>query len=255
MESSKDILFKALSGFIAITAVVLIYVVFFGPLGIYTGSLVASRTMSVSVSDKVTATPDIAQFSFSVVSEGPDISQITNQNNSKINQAVAMLKNNGIEDKDIETTQYNLYPVYTQVSRGTTGDFVPKIAKYSLTQTVSVKIRDFSKISSVLGALPGLGINQIGSISFSIDDQEVYLSQAREKAFKKAYDKAVAMAQQNGVSIGRIISISDYPQYAYPIYKSTALGMGGVAAPSVAPDIQPGSQDVSVNVTVVYEIK
>ena len=255
MDKSKDILFKALSIFIGISAIAVVYVIFLGPLGSYTSSLTAARTMSVSVSDKVTAIPDIAQFTFSVVTEGQSIPQITNDNNSKVNQAIAMLKGKGVDGKDIETSEFNLYPVYTQPTRISTGDFIPTIAKYSLTQTVSVKIRDFSKISDILGSLPGIGINKIGNISFSIDDPEVYLAQARQKAFQKAHDKAVAMAQQNGVAVGRVVSISDYPQYSYPTYKSTALGMGGVAAPSVAPDIQPGSQDISVNVTVVYEIK
>ncbi len=255
MEKSKDFLYKVLACFVGVLAIVVIYVVFFGPLGNYTGSLMSARTMSVSTSDKVTATPDIAQFSFSVVTEGKNISQITNDNNAKINQAIGMLKEKGVSDQDIKTTEYNLYPVYTQPTKTSTGDFIPVIAKYSLTQTVSVKIRDFTKISDILGSLPGMGINKIGSISFSIDDPETYLTQAREKAFKKAHDKAVAMAQQNGVSIGKVIGISDYSQSAYPVYRDMAVGMGGAATPSAAPQIQPGSQDVSVNVTVVYEIK
>lgn len=255
MDQSKDILFKVLAGFVGVLIIVVVYVAFFGPLGDYTGSLMIARTMSISVSDKVVATPDIANLSFSVIAEGKSITQITNDNNSKVNQAIAMLKSKGVEDKDIQTTEYNLYPVYTQPTRSSMGDFVPAIAKYSLTQTVGVKIRDFSKISSILEALPGIGINRIGSISFGIDDSEVYLTQAREKAFKKAHDKAVMMAQQNGVKIGKVVSISEYPQNIYS-YKEVAYGMGGgMGAPAVAPQIQPGSQDVSVNVTVVYEVK
>lgn len=254
---SKDMLFRTLAGFIVILAILLIYSIFWGPIRDYTSSLTAARTMAVSVSDKVTAVPDIAQVSFSVITEGPSIAKITDDNNAKVNKAIDMVKSNGVADSDIETTEYNLTPVYTQPvgTLGSSGTFTPTIAKYSLTQTIQIKIRDFTKISLVLDALPGLGINRIGNISFTIDDPETYYAQAREKAFKKAETKAESMASQNGVSLGKIVSISDYPQNAYPIYRESAMGVGGAAIPSVAPQIQPGSQDVSVNVTVVYEIR
>jgi len=255
MEGSKNILFKTISVFIVVVSIVLVYLTFLGPLERYVNSLVVSRTISVSASDKVTAVPDVANLTFSVITEGIDISQITNENNSKINQAIEMLKSNGVDSKDIETTAYSLLPVYTQPQKEGGSSFVPQIAKYSLTQSVLVKIRDFSKISSIMSALPRLGINKIGNISFDIDDREIYLSQAREKAFYKAYQKALAMAKQNGVKIGKVISISEYPQYNYPVYKEIMSSSVGGVGEEVAPNIQPGSQDVSVNVTVVYEIK
>ncbi len=251
---SKDILFKVLSCFVAILAVALIYVVFFGPLGEYVNSFSATRTMSVSASDKVVAVPDIATFSFSVVSEGVDVSSISNENNSKINDAIAMLKQNGVADNDIETSGYDLTPVYTQAGIYSI-NFVPAIAKYRLTQTVSVKIRDFSKISPILNSLSSLKVSNIGGISFSVDSPDKYLSDARAKAFQKAKDKAQTMAEQSGVVLGKIVSVSDYSSGYYPTYKSAAMGVSAPSVESVAPVIQPGSQDITANVNIVYEIK
>lgn len=251
---SKDVLFKFLSVFVGVLAIVIIYVVFFGPLNSYTGSLYYARTVSVSASDKVTAIPDIANLSFSVVTEGADISAITNDNNSKINNAIAMAKGNGVNDKDIQTTDYNLVPVYTQAGVYSL-NFVPTIAKYQLTQTVALKVRDFSKISNILNSLISLKINNIGGISFTIDEPEKYLADARAKAFQKAHDKALVMAQQNGLSLGKIVSVSDYSSGYAASYK-TASGMGGAPmAESVAPVIQPGSQDITANVNITYEIR
>jgi uncharacterized protein YggE len=264
MESSnsKDILYKTLSVFVSVITLVIVYFVFFGPLSDYRNSLVTSRTMSVSVSDKVTAIPDVAQLSFSVVSEGKDVSQITAQNNSKVREAIGMLESNQISKDDIKTLEYNLVPVYSQPQPHLEQQgkiFIPQIIGYSLTQTILVKIRDFSKISSILEALPSLGINKIGGISFSIDNPETYYAQARAKAFKKAFEKAVSIAKENGVKIGKVINISDYSQGNYPIYKSfeaTSPSMGGGDALDISkPEIRPGSQDITVNVTVVYEIK
>jgi hypothetical protein len=252
---AKDILFKALSGLVGVLTIVVIYVAFFGPLGSYTHSLYYARTVNVSASDKVTIKPDIANISFSVVTEGKNISSITDDNNSKVNSAIAMLKQNGVEEKDIKTIEYSLSPVYTQPGQYSI-DFVASIAKYTLTQTVSVKIRDFSKISAILDSLTSLGINRIGNIAFGIDEPEKYLSQAREGAFKKAQEKAAAIAQQNGLKVGKVVSVSEYGPVSYG-YE----GIGGMGGASMAPksmvsaDIQPGSQEVTANVSVTYEIR
>jgi hypothetical protein len=252
---SKDVLFKILSGFVGILTIVIIYLVFFGPLSNYTASLYYSRTVSVSASDKVTAIPDIANLSFSVVTEGSDISAITNDNNSKVNNAIAMAKQNGVDEKDIQTTDYSLVPVYTQAGVYSYG-FVPTIAKYQLTQTVALKVRDFLKISTVLNSLIALKINSTGGISFTIDDPEKYLVDARAKAFQKAHDKALIMAQQNGLSLGKIVSVSDYSSgYAVPYKTNLGIGGGAAMAESIAPMIQPGSQEITANVNITYEIK
>ncbi len=255
ISKSKDILFKVLSCFVGVLAIIVVYVVFFGPLGNYINSLTVTRTMSVSASDKVVAVPDVATFSFSVVSEGVDVSSISNENNSKINNAIAMLKQNGIADNDIETSGYDLVPVYTQ-SGVYSINFVPTIAKYRLTQTISVKMRDFSKISPVLNSLSSLKVSNISGISFSVDSPDKYLSDARAKAFQKAKDKAQTMAQQSGVGLGKIVSVSDYSSGYSPMYKSASImSAAAPAIENVAPVIQPGSQDITANVNIIYEIK
>ncbi|MCX7616050.1 MAG: SIMPL domain-containing protein [Patescibacteria group bacterium] len=252
---SKEFLFGTLSFLVLATAVLLIYSVFWGPIANYSSSLLPARTLSVSASDKVTVKPDVAFLSFSVVKEGSKIEKIIEEGNQTVNQAIEFLKSSGIEEKDIKTTEYNLSPVYSSPSKWGE-EFIPRIVKYSFTQTVSVKVRDFKKISSILEKLPQLGINRIGDLSFGIDEPEVFLSQAREKAFQKAKEKAEKIASQNGLKLGRIISLSDYSGNYYPV----PMGRGGAdklesAALSVAPSIEPGSQEVSVNVSVIYEIK
>ena len=235
----------------------LIYVVFFGPAQDYARSLISPRVINISASDKVSVKPDIATLSFSVVTENVSVVAVQEDNNAKINDAISKIKALGVSDDDIKTVEYNLSPVYTQMSSYGVANFVPKIAKYSLTQTVSVKIRDFSKISPIFDIIASAGINKIGNISFSIDDPEQAYAQAREKAFAKVQEKANNMSKLGGIKIGRVVNISDYSSNS-SIYRESFGGYGGdmvSAAPKIAADIQPGTQEVSVTVNVTYEIK
>jgi hypothetical protein len=103
--------------------------------------------------------------------------------------------------------------------------------------------------------LPDLGINQIGAISFSVENQEQYLAQARAEAFEKAKAKAMAMAALNGAELGKIINFSEYqPYYGYSA-KAEGLGMGGDAISLIAPRIQPGTEELTVQVNVTYALK
>lgn len=213
-----------------------------------------SRLITVSGEGKVTVTPDIAHLSFSVVSEGKDPKVLQTDNSGKINQAVEFIKSPSIEDKDIKTSNYSLYPIYDyeavpQYRKGT-----PFITGYRLTQTVSLKIRDLIKLNDVLVKLPEFGINEISSVSFDVDEPDQYLNQARQEAFDKAHEKAAIMAKFNGVRLKRVVNFSE--GFGGPIYfRAEAFGKGGDAAGVPAPAIEPGSQDITVNVTVTYEIR
>ena len=120
---------------------------------------------------------------------------------------------------------------------------------------MTLKIRDFTKIGKILGLVPSLGVNQIGGLTFDVDNPDTYLNQAREQAFEKALEKAKSMARQNRAKIKRVVTFSDSPSYyPRPMYFATeaAYGKGGA---DMAPQVEPGSQEVSVNVNVTYEIR
>jgi uncharacterized protein len=217
------------------------------------------QTITVNAEGKAVVTPDIATISFSVISEGKDPGVIQEENIKKMNAAIAFVKDKGVGEKDIKTTGYDLYPRYDYSRPRPVGQNTPFILGYTLTQTVTIKVRDLEKISPILGGLPGTGINQITSVGFDIDDPEIYLSEAREEAFKKAFDKAQIMARQNGTSIKRVVTFSEsgggYPG-PYYFAESRALGFGGdTASAPPAPSIETGTQDVTVFVTVIYEIR
>lgn len=252
IEDSKK--FSWLLANCALVVLAILGLAAFSALNKYQSSLIPSRVITVTAQDKKAVIPDIASFSFSVVSEGKDPAKIADENNQVMNRAIGVVKAEGVDAKDIQTSGYSLSPryEYDEKTKATS------ISGYTLTQTVFVKIRDFTKISKILSALPALGINQISSLSFEIDDQDKYIAEIRGSAFKKAKDKAREMASQNNSRLGRVVTFSEYQNYPGPIYraydmKSEVYGMGGSAVS--APSVEPGSQEVTVNVSVTYEIR
>ena len=218
----------------------------------WSSSLLPVRTIMVNGEGEVILKPNISVVSFSVVSEGKDINALQNDNNEKINQAIAFVKNQKVDEKDIKTSGYNLSPRY--IYNPKTGQ--SSIDGYNLTQTVTVKIRDLNNVNKILGGLPGLGINQISGPNFSVDDLENYLSEARQKAFQNAREKAEEQASFNGVRLGRVVTFSEGSQggYLMPMYAERSLGKGGVMD-AVVPTIEPGSEEIKVTVNVTFEIK
>lgn len=246
---SKNLLEWLLVGLAAVGILVLMYLGF--AIKNWSSSLLPVRTIIVNGDGEVILKPNISIVSFSVVSEGKDTVVLQNENNAKINQAIAFVKNQKVDDKDIKTSGYNLSPRY--IYNPKTGQSF--IDGYNLTQTVTIKIRDLNNVSKILGGLPGLGINQINGPNFSVDDLESYLSEAREKAFKDAREKAQEQAKFNGVRLGRVVSFSEGSRGGYPMpMYLEAMGKGGDMG-SVPPAIEPGSEEVKVTVTVTFEIK
>lgn len=212
----------------------------------------SGRTISVSATGEVIVSPDVAALSFAVTSEGEDPAEVADENNQIINRAIEFVKEQGLESGDIKTVGYNLYPRYEYDEKRR----LSFITGYTLTQSVFVKIRNFDTIPDIIGGLPALGINQINSLRFEVDDPEEFLNQAREEAFGKAREKAETMARQNGVRISRVISFSESEGGFFPPpIPLRAEGLGGADFAVAAPTIEPGSEEVTVHVNVIYELK
>jgi len=216
------------------------------------------RTFTVSAEGEIQSTPDIAEFSFSVITEGgTDVAKLQEENTTKANDMVALVKEAGVEDKDIKTSNYSVTPRY-QYYRCNNGDVCPpsEIVGYTVSQTVSVKVRNFETIGTMLAGVAEKGANSIYGPSFSLDDPEEARAEARAEAIEKAKKKAEELAKAGGFRIGKLLSIDEgggyYPtQYRADSMAVEAYGIDG----AVEPKIEPGSQDVSVTVTLRYQIK
>jgi len=228
------------------------------------------RSFSVSGDGKATAIPDIAEFSFQVITQGgKDVGSLQTKNTEATNKVIAFIKLEGVSDKDIKTEYYNIDPRYETYNCRTTpiinasGNSVaescppPSIVGYTVTQSINVKMHDFSKIGNIMSGIVVNGANQVGTLSFTIDDQTKIQAEARAEAIAKAKTKAEEVARAGGFKVGRLLNIQE--GYTAPYYSYKTLGMGGGSVTELAmapsPSIQPGSQEVSVNVTMQYEIQ
>jgi len=161
-----------------------------------------------------------------------------------------VLKNKGVDSKDIRTINYSINPQYDYANG------VQQLNGYNVSQNVEVKLRDMDLASSILALAGDNELNQVGSLEFTFDDQEKFLQEARVKAIKNAKEKAETLAKEAGVHLGRIISINEnsYPGPVYPMYYDKAVsGLGGGdSAP--APEISAGSSELVVDISLTYEL-
>lgn len=221
------------------------------------------RSFQVSGEGKELAIPDIAELSFGVLTEGgKNLAELQNQNSEKINKTIAFLKEKGIEVKDIKTQYYNISPRYQYFSCPVplTGEMMAmscppsEIIGYSINQNVSVKIRDLNKVGDIVAGVVEKGVNTISGPSFTIDDPEELQNKARKEAIAKAKENAETVARSGGFKLGKLISIQEGISLPVPMLYERAYVLGkGVALE--APSIEPGSQEIQVTVTLVYEMK
>jgi uncharacterized protein YggE len=128
---------------------------------------------------------------------------------------------------------------------------------FEASQSLAVKVRDLAKIGDALNAAVSKGANQAGGVSFTIDDPDVLRQQAREMAITKAKAKAALLAQQLGRPLGELKGFSEGARgYEVNFMKTMAEGIGGAMDASVpAPVVPAGEQEVSVTVTLTYELQ
>jgi hypothetical protein len=214
-----------------------------------------SRTFAVSGQGKVVVVPDIARFTFSVVSEGgKDLTSLQQDNVKKANAAIDFLKQQGVDSKDIATQAYNIEPRYETCFRGPCPP--PTIVGYTIRQTVSVKARDLEKVGDLLGGVVSRGANSTFGPDFTVDDPTKLESDARALAIAEAREKARSVASAGKFSLGRLVSIEEGNNFPMA-YGKGGGGMMDAAVSSQAPVVpafEAGSQDITVNVTLRYEI-
>ncbi|MFA5029422.1 MAG: SIMPL domain-containing protein [Patescibacteria group bacterium] len=206
--------------------------------------------ITVTGTAKVSATPDVAVLYLGIVSEGATVNAAQKGVTEKMNSIIDSLKKEfKIEAKDIQTQNFSVNPKYDW------SDGKQRIIGYSANQSVQVKVRDFDKTGDILAKATDLGANTVSGPNFIIDDPEKAKAEARDKAIAQAKEKASLLADQVGIKLGRIVNFyeggNEMPNAVYS--RDMAIGLGETK--SVAPVIEPGSQDVQLTVSISYEIR
>ena len=239
----------------------LFIIAIFWYVSVYSRSVVPERTFTVSGEGKVVAVPDIAELSIGVLTEGgKNLTELQKQNTEKINRIIFYLKEQGIDQKDIKTEYYNISPRYQSTPCPLYLQTYPEIIRpcppseiigYSISQNISVKVRDLSKAGDILAQAVERGANTVYGPNFTIDDPIGFQNQAREEAIKEARGKAKSIAKAGNFRVGKLVSINEGFSGPIPFFGVEAKEVSGAGGPI----IEPGSQEIIINVTLTYEIK
>jgi uncharacterized protein YggE len=206
------------------------------------------RTISVTGNSEVILAPDIAYVSIGVHTEAKAAKDAVATNNTQTQVVIDAIKGQGVDPKDIQTTNFS---VYQQEKFAPTGE---SLGTFFMTDnTVYVTVRDITKIGDILDASVSAGANSIYGITFDVKDKESAMASGRDQAMVDAQTQAEQLATAAGVKLGDVQSISYYSSYPSPIYydsKAAGVGGGGQSVP-----ISPGQMTLTVSVSVVYYIK
>ncbi len=216
-------------------------------------------TVNVEGKGEVFAMPDIATFSFTVSEKAKTVKEAQNTVTEKMNKILESLKKSEIDEKDITTSSYNIFPEYEYQTLNCFAYPCPEgkriLTGYSVSHNITLKVRDLDKVGKILTDLGGLGASDVSGVSFSIDKQDELKKEARDTAIKDAQTKAKELAKALGVKLVRVINYSEYGNgivYGrYDAMKSEAYGVGG----GPTPEIPTGESKIVSTVNVTYEIR
>lgn len=208
------------------------------------------RTISVSGQGKVSASPDMASIQTGVESQAPTAGEALTANNEAMKMLMKVLKREHVASKDIQTSSFSVSPVYRRDSRNRTQ---PEITGYRVQNQLHVKVRDLPNLGKVLDALVRAGSNRISGISFGVDDTSGLLNQARSRAMSDAKSRAGIYAQAAGVTVGKVLTISEQPVNIPRPFQHRMMFAEKAAASAVP--IATGEMNFSIKVNVVYEMK
>ena len=216
-------------------------------------------TITFSGKGEEVAVPDVATFTFTVTEESLVVKDAQQRTTERINTALSHLKDFGIEDKNIKTIAYNIYPKYEYISPNCTIYGCPPgrstLSGYEVSQTIEVKVENIDDAGKILGAMGEIGVSQISGLNFTVSNEEDLVREARKKAIAEAKEKARALSADLGVQLVRIVSFyeSGYPSpYLYGAIES--FGKGGDGA-FLEADIPVGEDKIISEVNITYEIR
>ncbi|MES2930566.1 MAG: SIMPL domain-containing protein [Patescibacteria group bacterium] len=217
-------------------------------------------TITVSGTADVIAVSDLATLSVNLTKDGATAKEAQDLLNQSIAKTVDYLKGQNIEDKDIKSEYGGVNPKYSYDQMVCITypcpQRDPKIVGYTATQTITVKVRAADMANEIRTGLTNLGNTNIYGPTFTIDDEDVFKAEAREKAITDAREKAEVLARQLDVRLGKIINFSEGNNGSYPMYEKAMVANQAMDASGAAPapTLPKGENTITSNVTITYEI-
>ncbi len=210
----------------------------------------AAGSITMDGRGSVSVAPDMAVISTSVVSTAKTASDALAQNTDAIARVIGIIKAEGVDKKDIQTSGFGIYPRYDHKNTSTGNQ--PLIVGYEVRNGVEVNVRDLDKLGALLTLVVESGANSVGGIRFEVSDPQEKLDEARRKAVEAARHKAEIFANAAGVDLGDILTIAETGAHIpRPVMMAAESRM--MAAASVP--IEAGEETISASVTIRWELK
>lgn len=202
------------------------------------------RTVSVTGVGRVAAAADLLVLNLAVETQAVTASDALAENNKQAAAVLSALKDHGIQEQDVQTTQLSIDPVLARQDPNDTQP--PKIVGYQARNGLSAKLRDVPAAGAVIDAVVHAGGDaiRIEGISFSFTDPARLLTEARKLAIADARDRAQQLVGGLDAGLGNVISVSESDPSGGPTPRLFAA----------ATAVLPGESEVTVSVTVGYEI-
>lgn len=213
-----------------------------------------STVLTVSGEGKITRKPDFAMFTAGVATTGQTAGEALSGNSAAMSRVIRALKAAGIADRDIQTSNLSINPVYRDRRpdpQNVLEEQLPQIIGYRANNQVIVKQRKLGEFGKVIDTLVSAGANQVNGPSFQIENPEDALDTARQQAVTKARERADLYAQAAGLRIVRILSITESGGYS-PRPNIAAYARAADTAESTP--VAEGEVEMQTGVRVLYEL-
>lgn len=222
-----------------------------------TGPVVApgNTLLTVSAEGHTSRVPDLAVFTAGVTSQGRTAGEALSANSADMNRVVQALRRAGIAERDIQTSNLNLNPVYAPqraMPDGTIEPAMPRVVGYQVSNQVTVRQRNLAQFGRVIDTLVEAGANQVNGPSFQMDDGDAAADEARADAMRRARARADLYARAAGLRVVRILSISEGGGYAprpEVMFARAAMADGGAPTP-----VSAGEVTTQASVSVLFEL-
>jgi uncharacterized protein YggE len=209
------------------------------------------RTITVTGQGEARAAPDLARLSAGVRTQAGEARQALAANTQAMNKVFAAMRQLGIADKDMQTSNFSVRPIYARRPPGQPQTEPAKIIGYQVSNQVSVVVRDLAKLGADLDAFVGAGANQLYGVSFDIADPDPLLDKARQAAVKNAMHKAELLTKAAGVKLGKLLTMSESSSSG-PVPK---LALARAAMETAPVPTAAGEQAVEARVNLTFAIE
>ncbi|NWJ26725.1 SIMPL domain-containing protein [Rhizobium sp. RM] len=212
----------------------------------------SEATISVSGEGQSAVAPDMAILNFSVVKQAETAAVALTENSKALSEVLKALKAASIEDRDLQTSNFSVQPLYKHFEPKDGVYVAPEITGYQVSNGLTVRVRDLKKLGEILDTSVKLGINQGGDITFTNDKPEATVTEARKLAVADALAKAKTLTEAAGVKLGRVIQITENMQRPMPVPQGAMRASMMKEADSVP--IASGENNYSVVVNVTFAL-